>query len=545
MWWTTKTKQPGTFAVDRVKRSTEHLPVCRTHEAVKRMLASPIESCSDYHGTVVADIRYQPLLAAVHTAFSQHYPLVLTPDAVWITIAQGVAQHMAIHGERLRDRFVAHQGRLDLTFECRDWVENSPENPWPEAFASWAGQIREQVGHQLHDALVCDFSTTGLVERAASQIVLMDIFERYFHYRAVCICGIPTVTLEGTTEDWQCLANKVVRLKDFDLDWWLDHLYPICEEFVRASRGEVNREHWQNICKLRNDYGGDVINGWVAKLFPYLRAFVTGPCNRRNPIFETGEGFQTFVAPPGLSRVPFTWKNLTTGRDRAMEAVGGLVGVTQHLDTRALRPAVGWAVREAEKMDTLLTRLTADHTTFPAVGIEKQLRLPEDLCKLYHRTGGAELFGRGTAAAFRIVPPDQIEPLDWGEPASDLNGYGPDGRNWHRFAWLSGGTWLAINLGTNKSNAPYWDNRRLRELEESVGYEIFAPICHGSTTTQGQAGQNPVVAFSFTELLERLLASGGKPFWPDPQSAVYGDADQYTNRRVFKLARRNDNDATR
>ena len=48
----------------------------------------------------------QPLLAAVYAAFSQHRPLVLTPDAVWITIAQGVAHQMAIHGERLRPGFV-------------------------------------------------------------------------------------------------------------------------------------------------------------------------------------------------------------------------------------------------------------------------------------------------------------------------------------------------------------------------------------------------------------------------------------------------------
>lgn len=95
--------QPGvTFAVDKVSPATEPLPECRTHEAVKRMLGGAIESCSDYCGTVVKDVPYQPLLAAVYTAFSRHRPLVLAPDAVWITIAQSVAHHMAIHGERLR-----------------------------------------------------------------------------------------------------------------------------------------------------------------------------------------------------------------------------------------------------------------------------------------------------------------------------------------------------------------------------------------------------------------------------------------------------------
>jgi hypothetical protein len=279
-----------TFAVDDVTPATEPLPELRTHEAIQDMPGGEIESCCDDHGTVIEEVYYQPLLAAVYMAFSQHRPLVLTPDAVWITIAQGVAHHMAIHGERLRTRFVAHQGKVDLQFQCRDWVEGSPENPWPEAFANWAGQIRDHVGPQVHDALVCDFSTTGPVERAVSQIVMMDVFERYFKYDLYCICGIPTVTLEGTPADWQHLAEKVAGLAIFDLDWWLAHLLPICDQFVRASHGDVDVAHWQGICKLRKAYGGYVINGWVARLFPYLRAVLWGPCNKRNPVFGDGRG---------------------------------------------------------------------------------------------------------------------------------------------------------------------------------------------------------------------------------------------------------------
>jgi len=542
MWWTTKPKVEVTgagvtFAVDKVKPAKELLPEQRTHEALRDRLGG-IESCHDYHGTVIEDIYYQPLLAAVHTAFSQHRPLVLSPDAVWLTITQGVAHHMVIHGERLRPRFVSHQGKLDLVFKCRDWVEGSPENPWAEAFDSWAAQIREHVGPKIHDTLISDFSTTGPAERAASQIVMMDIFERYFHYRAVCICGIPTITLEGTTADWQRLAEKVNGLKAFDLDWWLDHLRPICDQFVRASRGDVDKTHWQSICKLKSAYGGDIINGWVAKLFPYIRAFVGGPCSRRNPIFETGQGFQTLVAPSGLSHVPFSWQNLTTGRERAMEAIGGLVGVTQDPKTLALRSKVGWAVREAEKSDVTLTRLRKDHTTFPGARIPQRGDedwepggLPADLSKFYHATNGADLFGTGDAARFRIVPREQVRALEWGEDPKFAHGsYGPEGRIWHRIALLPDGMWLAMNLDANLQNAPWADDPKARDRQQSIGYEIFAPICHLSAATQNKPGLNPVVALSFTDLLERLLDSGGKPYWLDTQFAGYGDAELYTRR---------------
>jgi hypothetical protein len=527
----TTTRRPGiTFEVDRVTPATEPLPECRAHEAARQKLGG-IESCSDYHGTVVKDVHYQPLLAAVHTAFSRHRPLVLSPDAVWLTIAQGVAHHMTVHGECLRDRFVSHAGKLDLVFECRDWAEGSPENPWAEAFESWAGQIREHVGQRVHDTLACDFTTTSPVERAASRVVMMDVFERYFHYHAYCICGIPAVTLEGTTDDWHRLADKAAALSVFDLDWWLPHLLPVCEQFVRASRGEVDLKHWQSICKLREEYGGDVINGWVAKLFPYVRSFIGGPCNRQNPIFETGEGFQSLVAPSGLSRVPFTWHNATTGRTRRMEAVGGLLGVAQDRDTLALRPKVGWAVREAPKLEVLLDRLAADHTTFPGTVAERRSHLPEDLCEFYHQTNGAELFGRGEGAVLRIAAVDEIESLDWGEDSTSRGSYGPDGRTWHRFADLADGNWLAINLDVNKHNAPWWDDPALRKRKDELGYSLFAPICLGSEATRNRPGMNPVVALSFTELLERVLDGGGKPYWLGPQFTSYGDAELFTRRK--------------
>jgi len=36
--------------------------------------------------------KIHPLLGAVHVAFAEHRPLVLSPDALWLTILQGVAQ---------------------------------------------------------------------------------------------------------------------------------------------------------------------------------------------------------------------------------------------------------------------------------------------------------------------------------------------------------------------------------------------------------------------------------------------------------------------
>lgn len=508
-----------TFAVDAVEPETEPLPESRMHRVAKELLGDAVESCSDYHGSVVETRHYHPFLAAVYTAFNTHRPLVLTPDAVWVTILQGVGHHMALHGERLRSRFVPYQGKQDLVFEHDGWVEGSPENPWPDAFEAWADQIRRHVGPDRHDALVCDFSTTGPLERAVSRIVMMDIFERYFHYRAVGICGIPTVTLEGTTADWQRLADKVAALAPFDLDWWLAHLRPICAQFVRASRGDIDRDHWQGICKLRSAYGGDIINGWVAKLFPYLRAFYNGPCNRRNPIFDTGEGFSSLSAPTGLSMVPFTWTNRRTRLTRLMEVVGGFLGVSQDPATRALRPKLGWAVRRRTASEALLARVSRDHGTHPGYRTDEigDDGVPADLAAFYHHTDGAEFFPAGGSDACRVVPRGEMEPLPWGV-AEDFRGR--RAVVWHRFAWLPDGRWLAINLDSGCPFTP--GGKRVREDQDS---DDFATICVGRGDGP-TLGENPVVAVTFTELLERLLNSGGTSDWLTPDR--YGDAEEFT-----------------
>ena len=526
-----------TFAVDDVEPATAPRPERKAHEAVRAIVGTEIESCSDYHAGVVDGIRYQPLLAAVYVAFSEHRPLVLSPDSVWITIAQGVAHHMAIHGERLRSRFASHTGHLDLVFMA-DWVAGSPENPWVDAFESWATQIRDHVGHEVHDALVCDFGTTSPHDRAASHIVLMDVFQRYFHYEMRCICGIPSVTLEGSPADWERLADKARRLRMFDMDWWLDRLDAICAQFAAASHGRVDRRHWRRICKLREAYGGHIINGWVCELFPYLQEFIGGPCRQRNPIFETGEGMQALVAPSGLSRVPFRWCDARTGKRRAMEAIGGLLGVTQDPRTLALRPRVGWAVREGDKLDGLLERLRGDgHVTREGADIEHRepedddtafaasrstLRyLPVDLCSFYYATDGADLFDSPEGATCRIVRLTDITPLEWGEGADD-GSRGFRGCTWHRIASLRDGSWLAINLDLNRRDPRPWETWADRDPN-------FAPICHCGPGTAGEPGKNPVIAFSFTELLDRLLA-GGDGLRLGPEGEPYGDAEQYTRR---------------
>jgi hypothetical protein len=59
-------------------------------------------------------------------------------------------------------------------------------------------------------------------------------------------------------------------LAEYDLEWWVARLRPICDALVETAEGRPPRRFWQEIYKPEEAYGGDVVTGWVADLFPYL-----------------------------------------------------------------------------------------------------------------------------------------------------------------------------------------------------------------------------------------------------------------------------------
>lgn len=335
------------FDVSAVPRTTEALPALLSQDALQGLLGS-YEAC--YRGTprLLEHVASHPLIATLHGAYSTHAPLCLSPDIVWLTLAQGFAAHVNGNVEALRSRIVAHDGKVKIEIVRNDFVKGAPDNPWPEVFTDFARAVRHHVG-DIHELVVGDFSTTGPTERAAFEVVLLDALQGYFGYEMSTICGIPTITLEGTQEDWRAVVHRARRLEAFGLDWWIAGLLPVLEQFVDASAGRVDREFWDSIYKWKgpDGSGSPVVSGWILKLFPYLwdhhGKFARNPWLDKEPSRHHGPDRSAF--PCRLSRVPFKWT--CYGTSYAMEFLSGFVGVAQDDQTLALRPEIGWAVREA------------------------------------------------------------------------------------------------------------------------------------------------------------------------------------------------------
>lgn len=373
------TNSGTTFQVSKVERCTQALPTISYQDAFYNLLFKNVdEQLQWYKGyedepfykdilsfsqkqhqfeafskgdkPLVATNSLHPFLAAVHIAFDKHYPLILSPDFVWLCLIQGLALHVNANAEKLRHHFVGHEGKEKIIVERHDFIKGSADNPWPEVFGEFSTQIKEYIGNK-HELIVADFSTTGAVERAVSEIVLMDVLQQYFDFEFRSMCGIPEITLEGTVDDWKSIRKRAEKFAEFDLEWWIKPLIPILDQFVKAASGDVDRKFWKSFYKFNDSSGGPSVTGWINVLFPYIQDWETKAYTLQNPFVswgskaknkEFGGGAKTSYFPLGLSKVPFKWKYYDLMFD--MEFMGGFVGVTQDQQTLALRPEIGWAV---------------------------------------------------------------------------------------------------------------------------------------------------------------------------------------------------------
>lgn len=87
----------------------------------------PVAACSEYHGRLAARVEYHPVVAATTIAFSDHRMLTLSPDMIWLLIAQGFANHVNANAEKLRPRLVRHPGKLELRVRRDDFEKNSAD----------------------------------------------------------------------------------------------------------------------------------------------------------------------------------------------------------------------------------------------------------------------------------------------------------------------------------------------------------------------------------------------------------------------------------
>lgn len=345
---------PG-FSVDDVKPSKERLSGMKMAPKLEKDLRRKVLAVPDPEREIVHPRGYHPLIDAVHTAFSGHYALCLSPDAIWLTIAQGFSDHVNGHAEELRGQLVSDAGEKRLTAS----VDRLNLDSFSAAIEQFSAMIRAETDPAIHDVCLCDFSTTTAAVRTASQLVLMDTYSQYFEYLIRAICGIPRICVTGSVEDWEKIRARIEIFDTFGLGWWTSRLRPVLDQFVRTAAGKPDLDFWKSIYLLRGEEtngclpprdgssdGPVRITGWIADLFPYLGKRRN---LRRNPIFEAqrrpwttvgGEGVRPGEFGTGISTVSVTITG--SGGSQKLDLMAGFVGIEQDRDNLSISPVITW-----------------------------------------------------------------------------------------------------------------------------------------------------------------------------------------------------------
>ena len=280
-------------------------------------------------------------------AYSNHYPLRLSPDAIFLLILQGFAIHVYQNAEELRSKFVDFNNKKELVVDRRDLVFNQlTAKDFSEIFASFTDLIAENVGKELVENLTPNFTTTTPLSTTLCQLTLMTSFQKYFHYVAmVGGCGIPYIVLEGTPEDWESLLEKVKTIAKYDLEWWVSKLVPVLQEFVNAKRGHINKSFWMKFVRRKEGsgyYDPSVYNGHFTVFFPFTN---TGYRTNLEKIYVDEKLANELLNCPLTLNIYFSE---TRQEPVPLNIISGFIGVSQDPETLEMKPEIGWFITDGK-----------------------------------------------------------------------------------------------------------------------------------------------------------------------------------------------------
>ena len=310
-----------------------------------------------------------PLLNGFYTAHTNHYPIRIKPDDIWLLIVQAFSNHVNANSEKLRHYFVNFDGKQKLKII---YTLSSIEQVDRKILENFSEQINEQMkkylGEKLLDILTPNFSTSNYDSKIVCKISIMGAFKKYFQYKMALIgCGIPYIILEGTAKDYKEIISKANELKKYEFDWYINRIIPHLEKMVEAKEGKIDTNYFKDIIQKKEvtetKWGSsgmrkyevkyDYISGWFLNFFAYSNNSIDGRYIKFEKEMLKVEDFKTLANQ--MLIVPFTIEDEVHKIKYEMKYKVGFVGCDQN-ENKQVFPIQGWIVSPStkEERDSIL-----------------------------------------------------------------------------------------------------------------------------------------------------------------------------------------------
>ena len=315
----------------------------------------------DTDQTEFFNFKKRSLIAGLILAYKNHYPITISPDMIWLLILQGYSRFMEKYSELVREKYVNFKGKKILGVERLGiFPETATKEEWKGIIQEFTQKIEDNVGKEVVSNLQADFSTTNSVILTTSQVSIMSAMKQYFIYKVLMGgCGISSITLEGSVEDWEKIKSRLEFLSDKAMKWWTKHLIPIIENIIKTKKYyqeniEINDkliEFWKGMIRLKGKgdmYDPHMINGWIVKFIP---DFSEQKPKLNEEILETEVPDQIISCPMELIVL-----NLDgTKTEYKCDLASGFYGMVQNKETFNVKPVIGYAIVVDGKIKSELT----------------------------------------------------------------------------------------------------------------------------------------------------------------------------------------------
>ena len=304
-----------------------------------------------------------PLLNGFYTAHTNHYPIRIRPDDIWLLIVQAFSNHVNANSEELREYFVDFDGKKKLSVEYNLSDIKQVNRKVLENFSEQINEkMKKYLGDKLVDILTPNFSTTNYDSKIVCKISIMGAFKKYFDYHMMlCGCGFPYIILEGTAQDYKEIISKAKELKKYEFNWYINKIIPHIEKMVEAKEGKIDVDYFKNMIQKKEviekesgpsgmglyDVKYDYISGWFLNFFAYLnQKDYKGKIKRFEGDSMKVKKFNELANQ--MLIVPFVIEDLVHKKTYEMKYKVGFVGCEQN-DKKEVFPVQGWLVSPSTK----------------------------------------------------------------------------------------------------------------------------------------------------------------------------------------------------
>jgi len=254
-------------------------------------------------GTIEEDIKYDVgsgslifklhgFVQALHIAFANHITLSIKPDDIYHIMLEVISSIVNENPEKYRKNLVTFEGKVELKVIRNQFQRNIILNDWESCFP----EFREKISEFSKINTNLEFSSSTNIDTLISSVLIMDTFKEYFEYSVCTLCGIPTIKIIGSLEDWKRLKKFAEDTLHIFSENYSKNMINILNKFIDSFNDIHDIPFWNSIYKYNgtNGSGSPYITGWVNLLFN-----------------KTIEKSRTDHFPSTLCNVPITWKYLT------------------------------------------------------------------------------------------------------------------------------------------------------------------------------------------------------------------------------------------